>query len=420
MSGNKRVLSNRRYCSYLLAETISAFGNGFNQISLLFVVQAATNSPAATGISLAVGSAIRLVIRAFAGYALDMLNTKRVIVLAEALSGLASCCFGVISAASQPSVALIILYVLIYNSTCVFFESSTDLLMPRLVKRSQLLEANSISSSVLQVAQIAGPGAAGAIISVLGASVGLIVDGATSIISSLMLLLIRIPMEQRTSTRKNDFSDRSFRQCISSSIVEPVRLIANSNMLGITLAATAIANLALASVDIVLPVYSQDFPVPSELTTGWLLTAVTLGMVIGPQVGKALADHFSFRYGLAIGAICTALPFVGMALANSAILSSGLFCLIGIGMGVQSLLVSVIWQRETKATMRGRLFAIKRITAHAGDPLALGAVGFLLSAVSPRVILAAYSFICFFAAVMYAKGMRGSTEDGPQVVSGSA
>jgi MFS family permease len=75
----------------------------------------------------------------------------------------------------------------------VFFDVSYQSYLPSLVARDQLVEGNSKLEISRSGAQIAGPGAAGGLISALGAPVAIVLDAVSFLVSAVFLFTIRKP-----------------------------------------------------------------------------------------------------------------------------------------------------------------------------------------------------------------------------------
>ena len=83
-------------------------------------------------------------------------------------------------------------------------------LLPSLVARGELVEANSRLEIGLSASQVAGPGSAGTLTRLFGAPVALIADAVSSAVSALVIWTVRAPEPQpETPQRRGDLIEEA-------------------------------------------------------------------------------------------------------------------------------------------------------------------------------------------------------------------
>jgi MFS family permease len=99
------------------------------------------------------------------------------------------------------------LYVVMFLESCLgaLFDAAYPAYLPTLIGRDRLVEGNSRLATSSSIAEIGGPGFAGALVQVVSAPFAILVDAVSFVVSALSLLMIRSPEPPRppreTTTR---------------------------------------------------------------------------------------------------------------------------------------------------------------------------------------------------------------------------
>ena len=174
------------------AQTISQFGSGIGGTALeLTAVLVLAATPAEMGLLGAVGSAPVLVIGLLAGVWVDRLRRRPILMAADIgralllLSIPLAFVFGVLHIVQLYVVAALV------GVLTVFFDVADQSLLPTLVHRDQLVEANSKLGTSSSLAEIGGPALGGVLVQVLKAPFAIVIDAVSFLLSALALSLIR-------------------------------------------------------------------------------------------------------------------------------------------------------------------------------------------------------------------------------------
>jgi MFS family permease len=175
-------------------QTISQFGTQVSQLAIpltaALVLQA---SPAEMGLLSALEFAPFLALSLFVGVWADRTRRRPILIVADIGRAV---CLGSIPLASLLGVLRIEqLYVvgLLTGALTVLFDVAYQAYLPVLISRKDLVEGNSKLEVSRSVAQIAGPGIAGALVQIIGAPVAVAIDAASFVASVVTLLWIRAP-----------------------------------------------------------------------------------------------------------------------------------------------------------------------------------------------------------------------------------
>ncbi|HEX8967007.1 MAG TPA: MFS transporter, partial [Chloroflexota bacterium] len=176
-----------------IGSSISAIGSQVTALALpLTAVLMFGSGPAETGLLTAAGVAPTLLLGLIAGAWIDRLPRRPVRIIADLASALIIASVPI--AALAGALRLEHLYVVTFLAGCcaVWSRISATAMLPSLVGRRNLLEANSKMITSFSAAQIAGPSLAGVLVQVLSAPLALTADACSFVVSAAFAWRIRV------------------------------------------------------------------------------------------------------------------------------------------------------------------------------------------------------------------------------------
>lgn len=187
-------------------QTISIFGTRIDALGFMAIL-ALGASPVQMGLLGTVEAAPLLVIGPLAGVWVDRLRRRPVMIAADLLRATLLVTVPVAAALGVASIGQLFLVGALVGALSVLFEVAYRSLLPSIVRREQLVEANARLSLSGSIAEVTGPGLSGVLVQILTAPVAILVDALTFLTSALLLGLIRSPearvvVAERPGTRK--------------------------------------------------------------------------------------------------------------------------------------------------------------------------------------------------------------------------
>src|SRR6187551_3546990 len=176
------------------AETISQFGSQVTGLALPLVAVLVIEASAFEVSALFVIEFLPFILFAIpAGVWVDRLKRKPILVISDI--GRAALLASIPIAYAFDVLTLWQLYVVAFfvGICTVFFDVSYQSYLPSLVAREQLVDGNSKLEVSRSVAQVGGPGLAGALIGIIGAPVAVLLDAISFLFSATFLFAIRKP-----------------------------------------------------------------------------------------------------------------------------------------------------------------------------------------------------------------------------------
>lgn len=174
-----------------VGQTISQFGTQVSQLAIPLTAALVLNAtPAQMGLLAAVEFLPFLVLSLFAGVWVDRMRRRPILIVSDI--GRAVLLGSIPLAALLGILRIEQLYVvgLLTGVFTVFFDVAYQSYLPVLVSREHLVEGNSKLEVSRSVAQIAGPGLAGALVQLITAPAAVLVDAISYVASVISLLFI--------------------------------------------------------------------------------------------------------------------------------------------------------------------------------------------------------------------------------------
>ena len=281
-------------------QTVSEFGSVVSRTALRLVALLTLGAgPAEMAFLVVAASSGVLLVGLQAGAWVDRLPRRPVLIWTDVLR--AGLLFSVPVTAAAGTLRIEQLYVVAFLEACLgtLFDSAYHSYLPSLVGVDRLLVGNAKLSQSSSVAEVGGPGLAGALVQVASAPFAILVDAVSFVVSAVSLIAIRAREAPRP---------RELRQTIGREIVEGLRVV-RRHALVFPIAASSVSEHFFGSF------YAALYSLYLVEVLG--LTPLLLGIVIsaggiGSLVGATFAGRVVRRIGIGRSILV-------MMLANSAI-----------------------------------------------------------------------------------------------------
>jgi MFS family permease len=364
--------------------SVSAIGSQVTLLAMpLTAVLVLGAGPAQTGLLTAAGAAPTLLFGLLAGAWVDRLPRRPVRIAADL--GSACAIAAVPAAAVLGALRLEHLYVATFVAgTCtVWSRLASSALVPALVGRQNLLEANSKLMTSFSVAQVAGPSLAGLLVQLVTPPLALLADAASFVASALCFWRVRLVESARASGGQAR---------IWHEMVEGLAWLRSEPTLFRLTVSIGLANLAWYGVQAVLVVFATD-----ELGLSPALLGLAVG-AMGPAslAGALLSAPLARRFGLGptmVGALG------GEAVSRLVLLVAGgpppaAALTIGLSQGLFGF-IAPVWdvnanslrQAAAPGRLLGRVTAASAFVGVGSAPVGALLAGWIGQAVGPRAAL---------------------------------
>jgi MFS family permease len=390
-----QLLMRRDYALLWSGATISALGDGMSFVALVWLLIERGGTPGDVGLLSAVYTAPVVIGGLAAGVILDRFDPRRVLAADNAIRGLAVASVPIASALGVLTTTQLFVVAGIYGLLFMTSAAGIPSLIVRLVNRDDLTTANAMESISFGIAGLVGPSFAGVVIAILGSPAVLAIDAVTYGVFVVLLLLMR---EGKTIARPEAATADAVDFDIGPVVVDPavervppprsatsgglgpaIRFILGSPAVLTITGMYMCGNLGGGIIAVVAPIYARDVLHGDATTFGLLLSALTLGELVGLIVVGAIRWPFPLGRSIA-GAICVGAVFQLLLLFKPPI-PLILVVLAGWGVAESSLTpwAQTIRMRLIPAEMRGRVFALLRTLMQSTRPIGSILAGILLA-----------------------------------------
>lgn len=347
-----------RFSAFWLGQTLSMFGDRLHQVALGVLVLSVTDSVLATALVFLTAMLPNLVVGPIAGTFVDRWDQKRVMVLSDLIRAAL-----VLAIPAAASVDIALVYPLVFAITAVslFFRPAKAAVVPRIVHRDDLLAANSATWTGETMADILGYPLAGLFVGVLGSQLELAfwVDGATYIVSALLLASITIPPAVRIAAEGAAGALRMF----ATEMKDGWRILRGQPVLFQNTIVSTFAQLSIGATIALVAVFARD-ALEGGLA-GWELrfaaieTAIGVGNLFGGLAVGLIGARFGKGRMVVAGFMLMGVSTIVMGLTGNLLLALAAAVGIGIGNLVYVIPSQTLFAEHTPEGFMGRVVAFR-------------------------------------------------------------
>jgi MFS family permease len=193
MRGRLGALAERDFRLVFSSTTISAIGDGVAGIALVFaVLHLAHDSPTAVGVVLACRQLAAAAITLAAGVIADRLPRHLVLVAVAAVQGVVQGVVAVLLLTDRATVALLAVLAVLYGLADGFVIPAQNGLIPAVVSRSRLQQANALLGLSRSILGFAAPTIGGILVAVGSPGAAIAIDAASFAVAAVLLWRVHV------------------------------------------------------------------------------------------------------------------------------------------------------------------------------------------------------------------------------------
>ncbi len=283
---------------------VSGLGDGAVGVALAFAVLDLTHSATDLGIVMAARTVTMVCVALIGGVVADRASRRAVMVTADLVRFCSQLAVGALLLSGQATVfEIVVSQVLVSAGNAFFNPASAGLLQAISGEYGQ--EANALKTIAISGSAILGPALGGVLVAAAGSSYALIIDGASYLLSALLLLRVshgaRSPLAARTQPAP-------FLADLRGGLHE----VAGRRWVWTTIVNMATANLLMASFPVLAPLICKDDYGGVGAYAG-LGVSFALGMLLGGTSLLRFRPRFPLRTGF-IAFLPALLPGIALGL----------------------------------------------------------------------------------------------------------
>ncbi|MCS4485796.1 MFS transporter [Staphylococcus americanisciuri] len=383
------VLKNKKFIIYFIGVFLSNIGNAFTVFVFPLMILKITNSPIHLGIASALVFVPYALLGLPAGVLIDKLDKKRIMQYADFLRIIAYISIPLYDYFGNLSIYHMYIVSIISGIALVFHSISEISIIPKIVEKQQLTEANSYIYASQNIAEFIGPILGGILYSLIGYSILIIIDAFTFVISIISLSLISI--EYIKPSNINLISLNTILKDIKTGInyIFKAPLIKNMAII------LVISNLIISPYYLYIVLFVKEVLEKDSKALGVVFGIASLGALLGSLTTNYLRIKFSFKQMIIL------ILFIGFMFRMAIPFSTSVHFLsifLGFTYFTQAILniaIITLRQESTPEYYLGRVNSVFKTAVFTSRPAGLFLGGILLEKCNSFWALFLSSIACF-------------------------
>ncbi|QTL99077.1 MFS transporter [Iocasia frigidifontis] len=391
-----KVFINKDFFLVWTGQIVSQLGDRLYSIALAWWLLKKTNSPVIMGISLMCSLLPEAIIGLFSGAFIDLKNVKVIMVVTDIIRGLIILLVSCFFYYNILSVCFILIVNIAISVLSALFNPSVMSIIPCVVKKDKVIDANSLSQLIYGLTTVIGPLFGSGLVSWFGFFPVLLFNSFSFIFSGIVEYFIRYNAE--VSLKKNILLDEIKKGF--SFIRKDLRLIFIMKVI-------SSIHLFVGSLMVVMPFLADDINGNGIINLGFLEMALGLGLILGSILKLSL----KFNKGSKSDIILNSFILLGLSFLSLGVIYMGmcksilpyLFFLIIVGGSISKISVNwrTILQLNVPTDLRGRVFSTANSIANLSLPAGILIYGVLMEYTVPAYVivlngLIILSFVLYF------------------------
>lgn len=256
----------------------------------------------------------------------------------------------------------------LFGLASAFFMPATSSLVPQLVAREGLAQANAARSLAKELAGIIGPPLGGLLVTTGDLALALAFDAGTFVVGALCLLVVRPRPLNEENEAKNDTSN------YLKDLGEGFSYVSSSAWLWVTILIFSVVNVFIGGITVVLLPLLAETRFAGASSLGWLLSGVAGGAVLSAVVLSRLGTLHHRGLLAYLGVAVSGLALAGLAFAPQVGWGIAAMAVGGASITVFGVVWETTMQELVPGEMLGRVVSIDMLGSFALLP-----PGFLLT-----------------------------------------
>lgn len=414
-----RILKQKDFSLLMFGKAVSLIGSNMQQFALSLYVLAVTGSATIFASMLAISILPRLLLSPVAGVFGDWFDRKKSIVTLDlfnsVLIGGFALLFWINGELSIPSIYVL---VILLEASEIFFGSAMSAVIPSIVKKEELFQANSIKSVVVNGANMLSPLMASILYAIVGIQIILIINSISFFLSALSELAIKIPATHKKPAKINL---KSFKRDFQ----EGVKLIKENKMIMNIIGIGVILNFALAPLlSVALLFVILETLGGTEMQYGLFVASLSFAMLLSPVVLGGIAQKIKFGKLLVYTFLCVSgfvillgvaasSMFIGLYTTNTVpfVVITGITFLIAMVVTLSNIALGTLFETIVPKELMGRTGTTMNLCLTIAMPLGQMIYGVALDILQPSYVIGASAVVILLSVLYYRKPLLAADNE---------
>ena len=376
----KKLFKNKDFMLLWTGQSISDLGTWINFVGLTLYIYQIFGSGKILGLFMVVRMLPALIFGSLGGYIADRYSCKTVMIICDILRAAL-----VLAFLWTTNLYAFFVIGLLLSALDKVFVAARGAIIPGIVEKEDLMEANSLSRMTHSVITIVGPAIAALLVSKLTYRSVFIVDSLTFVVSFITVLCITsyvpVPRSSKQSNFIEEFKDtfRFFGGHLTLMFLTGMRILDATGS---------------GAYNVALPIFSKTLTSLKGSSFGWLIGAWALGEFSGSLSLKHITNKINISKE-GIFALSVILMATGMGMTfhtGNLYIAMIVIFFGGFGDGIAGVMFNTELMKESPDNMRGKIFGTTMAMQVTAVALGMAVSGFFLDKFPMRSITDFCSF----------------------------
>ncbi len=348
------LLKEKDFVRLLTGQFLSALGDKIHYVALGVLIFRLTGSALEVGKMTLATFIPYLIFGLIAGAYVDRWNKRRTMITADLLRAVFVCLIPIVI---DYSINLVYLLTFLSTTANLFFSPAKMAVIPALFTKEKILTATSLAETSENVTEILGYALAGVLIMFIPIKMVFYFDSLTFLLSATLIFTMKFNFETQDPAEKRLAMES--KSHIFQDIMEGLAYIRNTKILAHTLLTYCLALLVFSGFNPLIFVYALDTLKTSTVGLGILEASAALGITLGCIAisiwGSRMEKQKLVLWGYFVSGVTIMIlglfPIYPIALVG--------FFVAGVSNAMFLIPIQSIFQEETAAPMRGRVFSAR-------------------------------------------------------------
>lgn len=348
------LLREKDFTLLLTGQFLSALGDKLHYVALGVLIYRLTGSALEVGKMTLATFLPYLLFGLIAGAYVDRWNKKRTMITADLLRAVF---VGLIPILIGYSINLVYFLTFLSTTANLFFSPAKMAVIPAIFTKEKILTATSLAETAENITEILGYALAGVLIMFIPIQKIFYLDSLTFLLSAALIFSMNFSFEtQDQAKHKLDMESESH---IFQDILEGLAYIRKTKVLAHTLLTYCLALLVFSGFNPLIFVYALDTLKTSTVGLGILEASAAVGITVGSIAISGWGNRLNKQKLVLWGYFISGLTIGILGLFPTYLLALVGFFLTGVSNAMFLIPIQSIFQEETAAPMRGRVFSAR-------------------------------------------------------------
>lgn len=391
MEKQQSLFRNRPFIFLFIGAFLAIIGFSMFFMTTTWFVISDLGSASSLGIILIAITVPRVLMMAFGGVLADKFKKTTIMFSTSAIQGILLLIIFLLNNANQLTFVYLIVLGFLFGTLDAFSGPAGTSLIPKIVKKNQIKQANAIIQGLSQIGFVVGPIISGSIMEFYGVSTGYMVSSIIVLLSAFFMF----PPFLKEGPVDNNIKQTPLKDLIEGfSYVKASKFLLTGILVLITL-----NFFAFGAISIAIPILVETYG-GTPINLSYIDVALGSGMLVSTAIISVVKIRHRGLTSL-IGLIATLVVAIAFSQTPNLYILTALAFLIGATMTFVSIPFFTSAQEDTDPRIMGRVMSIVFLAMNGFDPLAYASVTFFVSkGINIQLVILSFSIIGLIIALV--------------------